>query len=339
VTGQKKDFFYATATAILVLIALIILLLDYEKMAGLLLTTDYELIFYAILLTVFSYLAHAFSFWAASRLFKIKIPLAELLEIGFVSSVLTNILSAAGIPGNTYRIIMMKKSQVSSEDVTAVTVFHSYFNGSVFLLLLPVSFLFIYNASFITNGEFYSLAAASALFVLLFALATTALFAKTIRGIIIGLVVSIAGLLHKKNDVAAFLAKFSEAIERGKKETKTRPFLLFLLVFFLLADWVAMIFALGYCFAAFGTQVGFGKLLVGFTSGTVAGAISFVPGGLGIFEGSTAGMFALLGTGLESAVLAVLLFRIVYYLFPFGVSLLIFGKIILRSRKETAALS
>jgi uncharacterized membrane protein YbhN (UPF0104 family) len=47
-----------------------------------------------------------------------------------------------------------------------------------------------------------------------------------------------------------------------------------------------------------------------------------------------AGMFAILGTGLESAVLAVLLFRFVYYLLPFGLSMLFFGKIILGSKKK-----
>ena len=46
-----------------------------------------------------------------------------------------------------------------------------------------------------------------------------------------------------------------------------------------------------------------------------------VPGGLGVQEGSMAGVYHLLGVPLEQAVLVSLLFRLVYYVIPFGVSL------------------
>jgi uncharacterized membrane protein YbhN (UPF0104 family) len=95
-----------------------------------------------------------------------------------------------------------------------------------------------------------------------------------------------------------------------------------------------MIMSLGYCFSAFGEAIGFGKLLVGFTAGIAAGAVSFIPAGLGIQEGSMAGVFVLLSISLETSVLAILLFRTVYYLLPFALSFAFFGKLILKLRKK-----
>jgi len=333
-SAKRNDIFWTAITAVFVLIGLITLLLDYGKLGGLLAGTDFYLILCAVLFTAFSYAAHSFSFWAACRIFQVRISWLELLEIGFISSSLTNVLAAAGLPGHTYRIITMKSEKVSAEDITAITVFHTYFNSAVFLLLLPLSLMFIFNASFISRQELLGLLAASLVFVLLFLTSTAGLFKKNIRKKLTGSIVFIAGILHRQKGVAEFMDNFTSAIERGKKQSQKHPFLLFSLILFLAADWISMILTLGYCFAAFGTEVGFGKLLVGFTSGIAAGAISFIPGGLGIFESSMAGMFAILGTGLESAVLAVLLFRFVYYLLPFGLSLLFFGKIILGSKKK-----
>lgn len=332
--GKKNELYYAAITAVLVLAALVTLLLDYEKLRGLLAGIDSKFIIYAALFTAISYAAHSFSFLTVCRIFKIRIPLLELLEIGFVSSSLTNVLSAAGIPGNTYRIITMKREQVSAGDVTAITVFHTYFNNAVFFLLLPLSLLFVFNASFITKKELLGLAAAAAVFILLFLLSSAALFKKSLRERLMRPFIFAAAILKKKNEAAGFAQKFNGAIGRGNIESKRNPGLLVLLILFLVIDWVSMVLTLGYCFAAFGAKVGFGKLLVGFTSGIVAGAVSLLPGGLGIFEGSMAGMFAILGTGLENAVLAVLLFRFIYYLLPFALSLLFFGKIILESRRE-----
>jgi len=69
-------------------------------------------------------------------------------------------------------------------------------------------------------------------------------------------------------------------------------------------------------------------LLTGFTLGITAGAVSMVPGGLGIQDGSMAGLYALLGVPLQKAVLASILFRLVYYLVPYLVSLIFYGRLL-----------
>jgi hypothetical protein len=74
-----------------------------------------------------------------------------------------------------------------------------------------------------------------------------------------------------------------------------------------------------------------GVVVTGFAVGVAAGVMSMVPGGLGVQEGSMAGAYHLLGVPLEQAVLVSFLFRLVYYMTPFGVSLL-FYRNVLRER-------
>tara|TARA_B100001013_G_C24591359_1_gene434940 strand:+ start:75 stop:332 length:258 start_codon:yes stop_codon:yes gene_type:complete len=79
-----------------------------------------------------------------------------------------------------------------------------------------------------------------------------------------------------------------------------------------------------------------GVVVTGFAVGVAAGVMSMVPGGLGVQEGSMAGAYHLLGVPLEQGVLVSFLFRLVYYMVPFGVSLL-FYRNVLRERVNLGA--
>ena len=79
-----------------------------------------------------------------------------------------------------------------------------------------------------------------------------------------------------------------------------------------------------------------GVVVTGFAVGVAAGVMSMVPGGLGVQEGSMAGAYHLLGVPLEQGVLVSFLFRLVYYMVPFGVSLL-FYRNVLRERVKLGA--
>ena len=97
---------------------------------------------------------------------------------------------------------------------------------------------------------------------------------------------------------------------------------------------VGSVIALQFSFAALGSRIEFGALVTGFAIGVTAGVLSLVPGGLGIQEGSMAGVFALLGVPLHRAVLAAILFRVVFYFVPFIISLFFYRRL-LAARRNT----
>ena len=67
-----------------------------------------------------------------------------------------------------------------------------------------------------------------------------------------------------------------------------------------------------------------GIVIVGFAVGICISLASLVPGGLGIMESSMTAVFVSLGVPLEPAVVAVLIFRLAYYVLPLCVSLFVF---------------
>ena len=66
----------------------------------------------------------------------------------------------------------------------------------------------------------------------------------------------------------------------------------------------------------------------------MVGALSFVPGGLGLVEGSLVGVFVAFGLEYEAALLAALLWRVLYHLLPAAIALLVLGPLLKRGRPE-----
>lgn len=104
--------------------------------------------------------------------------------------------------------------------------------------------------------------------------------------------------------------------------------MLVLLSALILADWGATVLVVIFCFSAFGDPIGLGVLITGFAVGIAVGLFSMIPGGLRAQEASMAGIYSLLGIPLEQAVLVSLLFRLVYYFVPFGVSLVLYRRLL-----------
>ncbi len=95
-------------------------------------------------------------------------------------------------------------------------------------------------------------------------------------------------------------------------------------------DWVGSALTLGFCFQALGSPLPAGVLFTGFVIGIMAGVLSSLPAGIGVQEGSMAGVFSLLGVGFGKAVLASILFRVVFYVLPYVVSLAFYWRLMPR---------
>jgi hypothetical protein len=95
-------------------------------------------------------------------------------------------------------------------------------------------------------------------------------------------------------------------------------------------DWVLTLAVLWAAFRAVGYPVPAGLVIVGFAVGACVSFASLVPGGLGIMESSMTAVFVSLSVPLEPAVVAVLIFRLVYYVMPLCLSLFIFHGVMLQ---------
>jgi uncharacterized protein (TIRG00374 family) len=90
---------------------------------------------------------------------------------------------------------------------------------------------------------------------------------------------------------------------------------------YIIADWFLTMLILYTSFLSVQYWVEFAEVIVGFSVGIVLSFASLIPGGLGVMEGSMAAIFSSMGVPFETAVVAVLLFRVAYYLLPLLISL------------------
>ncbi len=73
--------------------------------------------------------------------------------------------------------------------------------------------------------------------------------------------------------------------------------------------------------------------MIGFSVGICLSLVSIVPGGLGIMEGSMTAVFVGLSVPFETAVVAVLIFRLTYHVLPLLLSLFFFHGLMLQAAR------
>lgn len=320
--------------ALLVLVGVAVVVLDFGEDKRILSQTDWKFIPIALFFTAISYICISCSFWVTSRIFGIGIPSRTLSQIGFVSMALNHVITIAGIPGYSLRILLMGSRGVGAGDVVAVSLFYSYFNYVVFIALFLTGLIYLLTTPLFSPGGFIGLGVVTALLVLVLFLATILVFVRTMRVWFLQKVKKIMYRLKRDYGILSSINNFDQALARGMVNIQRKPFTFVLLLALVTADWISTIFVLRYCFEAFGDPIGTGVLITGFAIGIAVGLLSMIPGGLGIQEASMAGVYSLLGVFFERAVLASILFRVIYYFIPFGVSLPLYLKLVRTKGRE-----
>jgi len=155
--------------------------------------------------------------------------------------------------------------------------------------------------------------------------ALTGLFAALVVYQKSGISLLAVRLVHKLEIRLGIDKKISAEVGALLSEAFEDRWGIFLTAAFILLDWFAVIFALYFSFAAVGEVVSFELVLAVFGLGAMATLLSFVPGGVGVLEASMVGVAAYCGVKTETAVVAVLLYRVLYFGLPIPLSFVATG--------------
>lgn len=292
---------------------------DWDEFRRLVGEADWQPVPVALLLTAISYACISYSFARVSQVLGIRMGWRGLTEIGFVTTVLNHLLTGGGIVGYSMRYMLMQGHGVAMKDVLAASILHFYLTSLAMLATLPFGIAYLLANAPITEGLAIAIGLVTLLLALVSIVATALIFVGSLRGTILRMLYRAVRVLTHRN-IEPTLSLFDATMTRGVAIMRERPLTLFLIVVLDGLDWLSSAAVLWFCFDALGPPVQPAVLLSGFVIGMMAGALSIVPGGLGIQEGSMAGVFALLGTPFEQAVLTAVLFRGIYYLLPCVVS-------------------
>lgn len=318
--GIHRQRLMIGAVLALALLGLVTIILDWTRIQQVFSQANWWLVVPALLFTAVSYIFLSYSFATICRIFGMRLGRRDLFEIGFVSWALNHLISAGGTAGYSLRMLLIKRRGLPVGDVLAASLVHSMLNNLVLFVLLPISLFLGVTTHPISAPRTIAWAGAAAIMIFLTTLFATVAFVGGIR-VRIFRRLGEAWQRVTGRDVSRGLGELDVTLGRGVATIHARHGLLVAPLALVIGDWAASVAALWFCFDALGSPIGIRVLLMGFTIGVVAGLLSMVPGGLGVQEGSMAATYALLGVPLSQAALAAILFRLVYYIVPFMVSL------------------
>jgi uncharacterized protein (TIRG00374 family) len=299
--------------------------------------TSWQPLPFAILTTLISYFCISYSFGRVSKLLGIRMSLRDLTSVGFVSTVLNHVITSGGAAGYSVRILLMNRPGVSVKDVLTASILHYYLTSLVMIAMLPIGIAYIILHASISQAASIALSFIAFMALVTAAFATSLIFWSSVRRKALTFLTKVARkLIHR--DIGPTLANFDTTMTRSVKDIRRQPRKLILIMTLVIIDWATSATTLWFCFRALDTTVNVGELISGFVIGIAAGIISLIPGGLGVQEASMAGVFSLVGISFQRAALASILFRVVYLMTPYVVSLVFYYRL-LRTRKEQPILN
>jgi uncharacterized protein (TIRG00374 family) len=282
-----------------------------------------------------SYACLATGFEAVCRIFAIRVPRPRLVAIGFVSAAMNHLVAVGGATGLSVRLLLLRDEVDASRTIVSASLLASYLNSMALVLLLPSCLAYLVATHRLSTRQDLVIGVTLSTMLALLGVATLFVLSPRWRRRLLGVVDRSVSRV-RGGGAANALRAVDEVLEEGRQAVGARPTALVWPVALVAADWTASVLALAICFDALHVAIDGEVLVAGFVLGIAAGTLSAVPGGLGVQEGSMAGLYSLLGVPFEEAVLAAVLFRLVYYVLPFALSLPVYRRLASPPRRSEA---
>ena len=294
-----------------------------------------------IIATILSYATMAASYEGIARAASTPIGFSAMHRITYVSNTINYMVSTGGLSGFAVRMYFFRKNGIPLGRAVTISFVQGLITNLTLLFFLIFAFIFLLTHESLSPAALASAAVA----LLIFTVATLLLVGlflhaptrrRTIRWIIGGIYtlsrrilgparapskVSLLRLGHNIDDGLAFMQKNGGAM--------IAP------IAFIIADWFLTLGVLWGCFFALGLDVPFALISVGFAIGILSTLVSITPAGIGIMESAVTTIFVALGQPLEPTIIAVILFRMIFYALPFGMSIAFFHGMFQDARKHT----
>lgn len=275
------------------------------------------------------YVCMGLSLWETLKLLGQKINIGAAISIAFVSTTVNYLVSSFGVSGFALRAHLLGKRNVplGISVMASIVITVLLYSILIFIILLGTLLLVVTKGmspeQMLRNFAVVIGIAVAGAFVTAF-LFNDEFRYKSIRRIFVlinKIIYNLFGKLIPKNNYSAFEKQFDNGIKtiHKNKSKLTRAIL------YICGDWIFTILILHLAFLAVGVHMPVGALIAGFALGMVTTLIPILPGGLGAMELAMASVFSQMG-GIEwdTALMAALIYRVVYYIIPGIISVIIY---------------
>lgn len=326
-TSQRSNRLIILILIVILLIGIAVIIAESEQVIAALRQADWRSLPGAILFMVVAYATMGHAFALVCQMFAIPMSQRDLTEIGIVTNVINHLFTAGGVAGFSIRYLLMSRHGVTLKEIIATGLTHFYLLSLIMIAMLPVGLAYL-----LIHAQVPLLVAILLLlmtaFVVAVAVAATLLMVRpSWRAPVLQAMGNVASWITRK-DFTSAMVRFDDTMNLGIAAMRREPAKLAQAMAAAAIDWSASVLVLSFCLDAFGPRYGFGIALSGFVIGNVAGAISLIPGGLGVQEGAMTGVLVLLGVPFGQAVLAAVLFRAIFFFLPYLLSLPLYRRLV-----------
>jgi uncharacterized protein (TIRG00374 family) len=304
----------------------IFLFADPRELWAVLARADPWLLTLPVLCMIASYLTMARSYQGIAIAAGCPVSLIDMLKITFVANSMNYLVATGGLSGFAVRMYFFSRLGMASQTAVVVSLAQTFLTNCTLLAFVLVGFAYVFTSHTLQGS---ALVATTVLLVLAIVFA---LFASLLllhpglrRRTLFWIAQAAHWILHRVTPHRApprtHIWRYQFNLNRGisfllsRKRAMVEPLL------YIIADWLLTMLILYTSFLSVQYRIEFAEVIVGFAVGIVLSFASLIPGGLGVMEGSMAAVFASMGVPFETAVVAVLLFRVSYYLLPLLISL------------------
>jgi len=295
-----------------------------------------------LLLGILSYVVMARSYQGIAAAAGWTLPFGVWVRITFVSNTVNYLVTSAGLSGFAARMFLLAQQGVPSSQAVIISLVQTFLTNVTLLVFIVAGFVSLALRGRLDTWALAVVSVILALFASLLVAAVVlarrpALRRRTLVNATVGLHRRAHAWLPRRAPRRSRLWRFQRTIHEGLGFLLARKRRMLGPTLWIVLDWFITIAVLWAAFQAVQHPLPVSVVMIGFGVGLLASLVSIVPGGLGIMEGSMAAVFVSLDVPLEPAVVAVLLFRVSYFLLPMVVSLFLFHGLVRQAALSATA--
>lgn len=297
-----------------------------------------------LVFSLLSYAAMARSYQGIADLAGQRLPFPIWLRITFVSNTVNYVVTSAGLSGFAVRMFLLSQYGVPSGRAVLISLVQTFLTNFTLLFFILAGFVSLVIRQELSGAALIASAGALVAFAGVLVYGLVLVINRRLRRLTLFWIGRTAHRLLRRFAPARTPSlvrfwRFQHNLDVGVEFLLSRKRGMIAPTAWITFDWVLTSGILWAAFRGVSHPLPPGLVMVGFGVGLFFSLVSFVPGGLGIMEGSMTAVFVSLGVPLEKAVVAVLIFRLSYHVIPLFVSVFLFHGVFRAAQRSLGTLS
>jgi hypothetical protein len=287
----------------------------------------------------FFYFGIAVLLWVILDVIKKKLSLWDLVKISFLNNFALHVFPVGGIGAGIVNYYFLKLKGLNSGETIITLVMKNVFTYIALGILLVISIIFLPTHVGLSRTQLYIVSFLIALAIWLFAYIVYLYYNKEHfyqRGYQLVRVVNWFSRLFTKKVISTpektqeMIDEIYQGFRLFDQKREAIPYA----IFGGLLNWLGDIICLGFVFLAFGYHIHAGVLIFAYVIANILATVSWIPGGLGVVEGSLGLIIIGFGAPADITWMSVLVFRLISFWLPIPVGMLSFYNLRNEARME-----